>query len=193
MVMYMVRKIKIVEVYEQQKEAAEEPNEQTNEQTNEEEEMVEEPETQELAIEEATEEPEKMRVTKPAKQMLAEMPTTEKTLQQVECQACGRKMSAKVLKYSHARYCSARDPEEQPEDIPIPQLKIKKGEHLKDKASLPVKHIKLKTKKAVVVNEVKQTSIPVQTPEMDQSFQHRMTMRYNQKKEQYQAMMSNAF
>ncbi len=149
MVMYMVRKIKIVEVYEQQKEAAEEPNEQTNEQTNEEEEMVEEPETQELlpAIEEDNEVPEDMTPTKPTKRILPEMQTTEKVLQQVECQACGRKMSAKVLKYSHARYCSARDPEEQPEDIPIQQLKIKKGEHLKDKASLPVKHLKLKTKK----------------------------------------------
>ncbi len=166
--MYMVRKIKIVDVYEQQEEAAAEPNEQTNEQTNEEEEVVEEPQTQEPAIEEATEESEEMRATKPAKQMLAEMPTNEKTLQQVECQACGRKMSAKILKYSHARYCSARDPEEQPEDIPIPQLKIKKGEHLKDKASLPVKHLKLKTKKAEVVTEVKPTPIPIQTPEMEQ-------------------------
>jgi hypothetical protein len=194
MVLYMVRKIKIVEVYEQQEEAeAEEPNEQTNEQTNEEEEVVEEPETQEPATEEATEEPEEMVATKPAKRMLPEMAVTEKVLQQVECQACGRKMSAKVLKYSHARYCSARDPEEQPEDIPIPQLKIKKGEHLTNKISLPVKHLKLKTKKAEVVTEVKPTPIPIQTLEMDQSFHYKMTLRHNQKREQYQAMMSNAF
>jgi hypothetical protein len=186
----MVRSIKIVDVYEQQEEpAAEETNEQTNEQTSE----VEEPETPEPAIEEDNEVQEDMITTKPSKRILPEMAVTEKVLQQVECQACGRKMSAKVLKYSHSRYCSARETQEQPEDIPIPQLKIKKGEHLKDKVSLPVKNLKLKTKKAEVVSEVKQTPIPIQTPEMDQSFHYKMSLRLNQKREKYQAMMSNAF
>ena len=64
---------------------------------------------------------------------------------------------------------------------------------MKDKVSLPVKNLKLKTKKAEVVTEVKQTPIPIQTLEMDQSFQYMMTLKHNQKREQYQAMMSNAF
>ncbi len=47
---------------------------------------------------------------KPNNKML-DMPTTPKILQQVECQACKRKMSAKVLRYSHAKYCTERERE----------------------------------------------------------------------------------
>ena len=36
------------------------------------------------------------------KTMLSNMPTTEKVISQVQCQACSKAMSAKNLKYSHA-------------------------------------------------------------------------------------------
>ena len=33
------------------------------------------------------------------------MPTTEKVISQVQCQACDKSMNAKNLKSSHAAYC----------------------------------------------------------------------------------------
>ena len=36
------------------------------------------------------------------------MPTAEKIISHVQCQACGKSMSAKKLKYSHAGYCIKR-------------------------------------------------------------------------------------
>ncbi len=49
-----------------------------------------------------------------------------------------------------------------------------------------------KTEKAVI-HEVRQPVIPLQTPEMDQSFHYQMTQRISQKSAKYEAMMSNAF
>jgi hypothetical protein len=136
----------------------------------------------------------------PAKKPMLNMPTTPKILQQVECQACGRKMSAKVLRYSHAKYCTEREKEEQPEAIPIPKLKIKNGEHLKEQTSLPVKNLKLKRTKAYTAPAEKEATpetdnrrLPPQTPEIEQTFQHKMKQRTQQKEAKYQIMMSNAF
>ena len=53
------------------------------------------------------------------------MPTTEKVISQVQCQACGKSMSAKNLKYSHAAYCGNRVQEvDKPKATPVPK-KIK--------------------------------------------------------------------
>jgi hypothetical protein len=66
------------------------------------------------------------------------MPTTEKVLTQVQCQACGKSMSAKNLKYSHAGYCIKRVQEvsDKPEDIPVSKKIISKL-----KKTLPVKNV----------------------------------------------------
>jgi hypothetical protein len=66
------------------------------------------------------------------------MPTTEKVLTQVQCQACGKSMSAKNLKYSHAAYCINRVQEvsDKPKAIPVPKKIIPKL-----KKTLPVKDI----------------------------------------------------
>ena len=39
------------------------------------------------------------------KNILNNMPTTEKVISQVQCQACDKSMNAKNLKSSHAAYC----------------------------------------------------------------------------------------
>ena len=52
------------------------------------------------------------------------MPTTSKILEQVSCQACGKSMSAKNLRYAHQKYCTERNKEEQPPEITIPEIEI---------------------------------------------------------------------
>jgi hypothetical protein len=60
--------------------------------------------------------------------MLNNMPTTEKVITQVQCQACGKSMSAKNLKYSHSGYCIKRvqDVLDKPKAIPVPKKIIPK-------------------------------------------------------------------
>ena len=64
-------------------------------------------------------------------QMLSNMPTTEKVISQIQCQASNNSMSAKNLKYSHAAYCIKRVQElDKPKAIPVPKKiipKLKKG------------------------------------------------------------------
>jgi hypothetical protein len=62
------------------------------------------------------------------KEMLKNMTTTEKVITQVQCQACGKSMSAKNLKYSHAAYCIKRVQEvsDKPKAIPVPKKIIPK-------------------------------------------------------------------
>jgi hypothetical protein len=62
------------------------------------------------------------------KEMLKHMTTTEKVITQVQCQACGKSMSAKNLKYSHAAYCIKRVQEvsDKPKAIPVPKKIIPK-------------------------------------------------------------------
>ena len=202
--MYMVRKIKVVNVYDIEPETNEEANDPTSddqiaEQASEHDNQQVEPTTE--ASEAKTDVPNEVPTEKPNPKPMLNMPTTTKILQQVECQACKRKMSAKTLKYNHAQYCTAREREEKPDDIPIPNLEIKNGEHLKNKASLPVKKGKLKRSKPmsreVAESAAKATpstpALPPQTPQMDQSFQYKMRERTQQKEAKYQVMMSNAF
>ena len=65
-------------------------------------------------------------------------------------------MSEKNLRYSHPKYCTERYTIETPTEIPIPKLKVKNDEGIQNKVVLPVKNIKLKRSKTVVINE-KQT------------------------------------
>ena len=199
----MVRKIKVSSV-----DSEPEPTMETNEQASDEQEAVQtsevhqqiEPITEEhvtpteipIEVDEVAKEP------KPNKYL--DMPTTSKILQQVSCQACGKKMSAKVLRYSHSKYCSAREREEQPEVIPIPKMEIKSGEKLKEQTHLPVKNLKLKhsrPSKPTILEEkgVKPTvaAIPPQTLEMDQSFTYTMKLKNDQRSAKYQTMLANAF
>ena len=65
------------------------------------------------------------------------MPTTEKVISQVQCQACNKSMSDKNLKYSHAAYCIKRLQEvDKPKAIPVPKKIMKNLMKLK-----PVKHV----------------------------------------------------
>ena len=60
--------------------------------------------------------------SKGKQKILNDMPTTEKVISQVQCQACNKSMSAKKLKYSHAAYCIKRVQEvDKPEAIPVPK------------------------------------------------------------------------
>ena len=77
------------------------------------------------------------------KKQLLDMPTTNKVIEQVQCLSCGKSMSAKTLKYSHAKYCTERNVEPQPEEIPVPQIEMKNTPSLK---TLPVKRAKAKAK-----------------------------------------------
>jgi hypothetical protein len=72
------------------------------------------------------------------KEMFKNMPTTEKVITQVQCQACGKSMSAKNLKYSHAAYCVKRVHEvsDKPKAIPVPKKIIPKLKKI-----LPVKGV----------------------------------------------------
>ncbi len=89
---------------------------------------------------------------------------------------------------------------EQPETIPIPKLKIKNGEHLKEQTSLPVKSLKPKPKlqrtksyTAPQPETEKPQTLPAQTLDKDNSFHHKMKQLMQQKETRYQTMMSNAF
>ena len=66
--------------------------------------------------------------------MFSNMATTEKVISQVQCQACGKSISAKNLNYSHAAYCIQRVQEvDKPKAIPVPRkfiLKLKNKYYL---------------------------------------------------------------
>ena len=91
---------------------------------------------------EARESQVELRTPKKKKQLL-DMPTTNKIIEQVQCLSCGKSMSAKTLKYSHAKYCTERNVEPQPEEIPVPQIEMK---NTPTRKTLPVKRAKAKAK-----------------------------------------------
>ena len=63
------------------------------------------------------------------------MATTEQVITQVQCQACGKSMSAKNLPRSDVGYCIKRDQElDKPKAIPAPKKSIPNL-----KKALPVK------------------------------------------------------
>ena len=104
---------------------------------------VEEPiaeQVEEVIIEEVkTEEVEVEKPQAKSKTKGITMPITEKTLQQVQCSACGKYMSQSNLRYSHPKYCVERNTIETPTNIPIPNIKVKNDEAIKNKIILPVK------------------------------------------------------
>ena len=70
--------------------------------------------------------------------MSSTMTTTEKVITQFQCQACGKPMSAKNLKYSHAFVCANRVQEvDKPKAIPVPKKIITKL-----RKTFPVKGVK---------------------------------------------------
>jgi hypothetical protein len=77
------------------------------------------------AADAAVEEPSPKPMSKSKSTKMLDMPTTTKVVEQVSCQACGKSMSAKNLKYAHPKYCTERNQEEKPAEIPIPAIEIK--------------------------------------------------------------------
>jgi len=140
----MVRKIKVVNICEPEETARaneEEQEEQAIETTE-----AKEPEaaidetsadTEESAAAAAVEEPSPKPIDKN---------TTSKTIQQVSCQACGKYMSVKNLRYVHSRYCTARAPEEPPPKITTPEVPIEEPPPEKPIKKAPVKRAKAKAK-----------------------------------------------
>jgi hypothetical protein len=192
----MVRKIKVVDVCVGEPETSNEATEQTIETSTEHEPpppptTTPPPPPDSEANEVHEDEPTIPEVPAKSKKML-DMPTTKKTMEQVQCQACHRMMSAKTLKYNHAKYCTERMLEDRPEEIPVPQVKLK-NQALKTQINLGVKNLKLKKTGKVVVQEFRQAVIPLQTPEMDQSFNYQRAQRISRQSAKYEAMMSNAF
>jgi hypothetical protein len=115
----MVRKIKVVDVYSQEEEAEIETIDDTDDDL-----IIEETKNPpaELKNEAITiKEEEEPPPPKSKKKQVLDMPTTDKVVQQVQCLACGKSMSAKNLKYSHAKYCTERSQEVQPVEIPVPR------------------------------------------------------------------------
>ena len=92
----MVGQIKVIDVPHTEPEANEEANEPTNTETDTEQ-ASESAEPTLEANAATTELPNEAPSEEPAKKPMLNMPITQKILQQVECQACKRKMSAKTL------------------------------------------------------------------------------------------------
>jgi hypothetical protein len=179
----MVRKIKVVDVYSQEEEAAEiETIDDTDDDL-----IIEETKNPPTIKEEEEEEPPP---PKSKKKQVLDMPTTDKVVQQVQCLACGKSMSAKNLKYSHAKYCTERSQEPQPVEIPVPKIETKKATALRDRKSLPVKRTKIK-------QEEEEEDIPKtpsrqnETPE--QFWSNTVNNMRERRLSQYKFLCSNAF
>jgi hypothetical protein len=113
-------------------------------------------------------------------------------------------MSAKNLRYSHAKYCTERSQEPQPVEIPVPQIENKKAPALRDRNTLPVKRSKAKpqeeeapTYDADEVPPPPQPEPSRQPPEKretpDQFWRNTMKNMREQKLSQYKSLCSNAF
>ena len=133
-----------------------------------------------------------------------DMPITKKVLEQVQCTACLKYMSEKNLRYSHPKYCLESITIETPTEIPIPKLKIKNDDALKNKIILPVKNLKLKKAKSVaIVNEKPVLEIEskpiVVTPVVEKVlnaqdvFRSQMNDRIEVRKQNYNTLLEGAF
>ena len=130
------------------------------------------------------------------------MPTTDKITQQVQCLACGKSMSAKNLRYSHSNYCTERNLDPKPEEIPVPKIEIKIAPTIKDRKSLPVKRTR-KTQPLVPTHDADE--VPPQPPpepsrqkperhETPEQFWNNTIKNMKEKKlNQYKSLCSNAF
>ena len=139
----MVRKIKVIDVYEAEETTRANEDEQ-QEQANE---PIEAQEP-EAAINETSADTEvdaaAAAVEEPNPKPI-DTKTTSKTVQQVSCQACGKYMSLKNLRYVHSRYCTARAPEEPPPKITAPEP-IEEPPPEKPIKKAPAKRAKAKAK-----------------------------------------------
>jgi hypothetical protein len=158
----MVRKIKVVDVYSQEVdesniETYDDDDDDYDEITEEllrqvaeaprslevEPRQLEEEARQEQPEQSDDDEPPEITKTKSrTKKQVLDMPITNKIIEQVQCLSCVKSVSATTLKYSHAKYCTERNQEPQPEEIPVPQIEIKNAQTLKGRKSLPVKRTK---------------------------------------------------
>ena len=115
--------------------------------------------------------------------------------------SCGKSMSAKYLKYSHAKYCTERNAEPQPEEIPVPQIEFKSTPTLKERKTLPVKRAKAKAKPVEYdTDEVSPQPAPQPSrgkpvkPETPDQFWNNTVKNMKEKKiQQYKFLCSNAF
>ena len=119
--------------------------------------------------------------------------------------SCGKSMSAKTLKYSHAKYCTERNAEPQPEEIPVPHIEFKSTPTLKERKTLPVKRAKAKAKTATetVGNDADEVPPPPKAPTSrekptkpetpDQFWNTTVRNMQEKKMQQYMALGSNAF
>jgi hypothetical protein len=198
----MVRKMKIESIYKD-------------------EEIEEAPALEELEVSESESEHENPEVTPEkenkeeiiyntkSKNKYLDMPTTEKTLEQVQCNLCSKFMSAKNLRYSHPKYCLQRDMLEKPEEIPIPKMNIKNMENIKNKIILPVKSKnvkKIKTKKVIIKEDSssEEEEQIIQKPEITkpalirtishhETFHNQMKERNEVRNLKYKNLLENAF
>ena len=72
--------------------------------------------------------------------------TNSKILEQVSCQACGKFMSAKNLRYARTKYCTALNKEEQPPEITTSEVEVEETPPEKNIKKVPVKRAKAKAK-----------------------------------------------
>ena len=191
----MVRKIKIVDVYASEEEEATQPNEQEQEEASEHDNT---PEPEVSTVEEVEPSPK----TKSKSNKMLDMPTTTKVLEQVSCQACGKCMSAKNLRYSHGRYCTERNQEEKPQEIPIPQIEIKNAPQIKGLKKLPIKRAKPKAQVIVPTHDADEEPPPIdylriekpEKRETPEQFWNNTIKNLKEKKlSQYKFLCSNAF
>jgi hypothetical protein len=184
----MVRKIKVVDVYSQE----DEPEIETiDEDDTDDDVIIEETKppaelkNEVITIKEEEEEPPPQ---KSKKKQVLDMPTTDKVVQQVQCLACGKSMSAKNLRYSHAKYCTERSQEPQPVEIPVPKIEVKKATALRGRKSLPVKRTKTKQEE----EDIPET--PSRQNETPEQFWNNTVKNMRERKlSQYKFLCSNAF
>ena len=206
----MVRNIKVVDLYAT--EEAEPPDEEVQEQASEPPTTAPEPEeasvfetttkteapAEDAAPADAAVEEPSPKPTKKSMKIL-DMDTTSKVVEQVGCQACGKKMSAKNLKYAHLKYCTERNMEERPEEIPTPENPNKTPK------TLPVKRAKAKAKADIAdIVEITEEMLQSQAREApykgqvditetpEQFWRRTMKDLKEKKKTQYKNLCSNA-
>jgi hypothetical protein len=190
----LVRKIKVVEVYSQEEEPEIETIDEDDTDDTDDDLIIEETnppaelKNEVIIIKEEEEEPQPPPPKSKTKQVL-DMPTTDKVVQQVQCLACGKSMSAKNLKYSHAKYCTERSQEPQPVEIPVPKIETKKTTAIRDRKSLTVKRTKIKQEEEEDIPET--PSRQNETPE--QFWNNTVKNMRERKLSQYKFLCSNAF
>jgi hypothetical protein len=151
--------------------------------------------------------------TKGKKKVLNKMPTTEKVLTQVQCQACGKSMSEKNLKYSHAAFCIKRVQEaDKPKTIPAPKKIMKKltklkmvkevqaDEELYDEEGrifkgsiIPSENIRESSYKTITLSEFNNMEIKRLEALKRPTYEVRMKTAKEKKQEKYDKLASNAF